>query len=163
MHSIGRPGIWLGALIGLILTAPLTAIFYCAYRLVNLPFVPFHIFDWQTRVLPGSVVTAGIEAMGLQFVVKANERLPQLNSVTIPAGVDEAAVRKQLLDQYSLEIGAGLGSLAGKVWRIGLMGYACNQKNVLLCLGALDAVLSKMNAPIKSGVAVKAAMEVYAK
>lgn len=106
-------------------------------------------------------LAAGIEAMGLSFVVKTGERLPQLNSVTIPAGVDEAAVRKQLLERYNLEIGAGLGSLAGKVWRIGLMGYAANQKNVLFCLGALDAVLSSMNAPIKSGVAVKAAMATY--
>jgi alanine-glyoxylate transaminase/serine-glyoxylate transaminase/serine-pyruvate transaminase len=116
---------------------------------------------WARHAHHHKALVAGIEAMGLSFVVKQGERLPQLNSVTIPAGVDEAAVRKQLLEQYSLEIGAGLGSLAGKVWRIGLMGYACNQKNVLVCLGALDAVLSHMKAPIKSGVAVKAAMDVY--
>jgi len=116
---------------------------------------------WARHAHHHKALVAGIEAMDLSFVVKQGERLPQLNSVTIPAGVDEAAVRKQLLDQYSLEIGAGLGSLAGKVWRIGLMGYACNQKNVLFCLGALDAVLGNMKAPIHSGVAVKAAMDVY--
>jgi alanine-glyoxylate transaminase/serine-glyoxylate transaminase/serine-pyruvate transaminase len=116
---------------------------------------------WARHAYHHKALVAGMEAMGLSFVVKQGDRLPQLNSVTIPAGVDEAVVRKQLLDQYSLEIGAGLGSLAGKVWRIGLMGYACNQKNVLFCLGALDAVLSNMKAPIKSGVAVKAAMDIY--
>src|SRR5690606_16913293 len=108
-------------------------------------------------------LVAGMEAMGLSLVVKQGDRLPQLNSVTIPQGVDEAAVRKQLLEQYHLEIGAGLGSLAGKVWRIGLMGFSCNQKNVLFCLGALDAVLSNMKAPIKSGVGVQAAFAAYGK
>jgi len=106
-------------------------------------------------------LAAGFEAMGLQLIVPAGERLPQLNAVSVPDGVDEAAVRKALLKDYSLEIGAGLGALAGKVWRIGLMGYACNQKNVLFCLGALDAVLTQMKAPIKSGAAVAAAMAIY--
>jgi alanine-glyoxylate transaminase/serine-glyoxylate transaminase/serine-pyruvate transaminase len=106
-------------------------------------------------------LAAGFEAMGLQLIVPAGERLPQLNAVSVPDGVDEAAVRKALLKDYSLEIGTGLGALAGKVWRIGLMGYACNQKNVLFCLGALDAVLTQMKAPIKSGAAVAAAMAIY--
>ena len=61
------------------------------------------------------------------------------------------AVRRQLLQQFNLEIGAGLGSLAGKVWRIGLMGYASNPKNVMLCVNALEAVLSQYNAPIHKG------------
>ena len=109
-----------------------------------------------------SALAAGFEAMGLSFVVPANERLPQLNAVSIPEGVDEAAVRTALLNQYNLEIGAGLGALAGKVWRVGLMGYGASQKNVLFCLGAMDAVLSSMKAPINSGKAVEAAMAVYA-
>jgi alanine-glyoxylate transaminase/serine-glyoxylate transaminase/serine-pyruvate transaminase len=100
--------------------------------------------------------------MGLSFVVKEANRLPQLNSVSIPAGIDDAAVRGRLLNDYQLEIGAGLGPMAGNIWRIGLMGYASNQKNVLLCLGALDAVLTDMKAPIESGVAVEAAMNAYA-
>ena len=94
-------------------------------------------------------------------MVDKEYRLPQLNSVTIPEGVDEAAVRSQLLSDYSLEIGAGLGSLAGKVWRIGLMGYASNQKNVLLCLSALDDILTRMDAAIESGRAVTAAQKYY--
>jgi len=117
---------------------------------------------WQRHQHNHDALRAGIEAMGLSFVVDAAHRLPQLNSVTIPAGVDDAAVRGRLLQEYNLEIGAGLGPMAGKIWRIGLMGYASNRKNVLLCLGALDAVLSDMGAPIQSGVAVAAAMKVYA-
>lgn len=119
--------------------------------------------SWARHTYHHQALAAGIEAMGLQFVVPVGERLPQLNAVTVPEGVDEAAVRSALLQQYSLEIGAGLGALAGKVWRIGLMGFACNQKNVLFCLGALDAVLTSMKAPINSGKAVGAAMAVYAK
>ena len=98
--------------------------------------------------------------MGLSFVVPEDERLPQLNAVSIPDGVDEAVVRGRLLADYDLEIGAGLGAMAGKIWRIGLMGYASNRRNVLFCLGALDAVLSNMKAPIQSGVAVDAALGV---
>jgi len=70
-------------------------------------------------------------------------------------------VRTRLLTDYSLEIGAGLGSLAGKVWRIGLMGFASNRRNVLLCLEALDEVLSDLGAPVDSGRAVAAAQQAY--
>ncbi len=105
---------------------------------------------------------AGIEAMGLSFVVPEGERLPQLNAVTIPDGVDDAAVRSTLLNQYDLEIGAGLGDLAGKVWRIGQMGYASNEKNILFCLGALDAVLADMGSAVESGQAVAAARAFFA-
>ncbi len=106
---------------------------------------------------------AGIEAMGLQFVVPEAERLPQLNAVTLPAGVDDAQVRSMLLNEYQLEIGAGLGIMAGKVWRIGLMGHTCNSRNVLLCLHALDDVLGRLKAPIERGVAVAAAQQQLAK
>ena len=116
---------------------------------------------WARHALNHQALRAGVEAMGLEFVVETAARLPQLNSITVPAGVDEAAVRTELLNRYSLEIGAGLGALAGKIWRIGLMGFGSNQKNVLNCLGALDAVLSDMNAPIQRGVAVAAAKAIY--
>ncbi len=117
---------------------------------------------WQRHEHHHQALKAGIEAMGLEFVVAEPYRLPQLNAIRVPAGVDEAAVRYALLQRYQLEIGAGLGSLAGKIWRIGLMGYASNAKNVLNCLGALDAILSEMHAPIHSGVAVTAASRVLA-
>lgn len=117
--------------------------------------------SWARHQKNHDALRAGFEAMGLELVVPEDQRLPQLNAISIPAGVDEAAVRGTLLNDYNLEIGAGLGAMAGKIWRIGLMGFASNKTNVLFCLGALDAVLSNMKAPIKSGVAVDAAMAAY--
>jgi alanine-glyoxylate transaminase/serine-glyoxylate transaminase/serine-pyruvate transaminase len=117
--------------------------------------------SWARHQKNHLALRAGFEAMGLKFVVPDGQRLPQLNAVSIPDGVDEAAVRSVLLKEYNLEIGAGLGAMAGKIWRVGLMGFASSQTNVLFCLGALDAVLSSMRAPITSGVAVDAARAVY--
>lgn len=116
---------------------------------------------WQRHAYHHRAFAAGVEAMGLSFVVAEDYRLPQLNSVTVPEGVNEGEVRSRLLKEYNLEIGAGLGALAGKVWRIGLMGESSSQTNVLLCLGALDAILTDMKAPIHSGQAVNAAMAAY--
>jgi len=79
---------------------------------------------WQRHAHNHQALRAGLEAMGLSFIVAEADRLPQLNSVTIPQGVDDASVRSQLLNEFNLEIGAGLGALAGKVWRIGLMGHS---------------------------------------
>lgn len=106
-------------------------------------------------------LVAGLEAMGLAMVVAAEYRLPQLNLVAIPAGVDDAAVRGALLGEFDLEIGAGLGALAGKTWRIGLMGYASNERNVLYCLNALEAVLAGQGANIATGRAIPAARAVF--
>jgi alanine-glyoxylate transaminase/serine-glyoxylate transaminase/serine-pyruvate transaminase len=117
---------------------------------------------WARHQLHHQALRAGLEAMGLSFVVDEAHRLPQLNAVTIPEGIDDATVRSQLLNDYSLEVGAGLGVMAGKIWRIGLMGYSANKKNVLLCLGALDNVLASLDADIHQGVAVAAANQVYA-
>ena len=83
----------------------------------------------------------GLTKLGLKFVVDEAYRLPQLNAVYIPEGIDDALVRKQLLEQYNLEIGAGLGALAGKAWRIGLMGFGAKRENVALCLKALEDVM----------------------
>jgi alanine-glyoxylate transaminase/serine-glyoxylate transaminase/serine-pyruvate transaminase len=112
---------------------------------------------WDRHRRHHLALRAGLEALGLSFVVPETERLPQLNSVTIPDGVDDARVRGRLLTEYDLEIGAGLGDLAGKVWRIGLMGHACNLTNVLRCVGALEAILSSEGASVPTGVAVEAA------
>ncbi len=109
---------------------------------------------WRRHERMHIALKAGLEAMGIRFIVDEAHRLPQLNAVSIPEGVDDAAVRSRLLNEYNLEIGAGLGALAGKVWRIGLMGYSARAENVLLCVGALEAVLSDMNAPITTDVAL---------
>ncbi|MDA8389943.1 MAG: alanine--glyoxylate aminotransferase family protein [Gammaproteobacteria bacterium] len=84
----------------------------------------------------------GLEGLGLEMAVPAAIRLPQLNSVLVPAGVDEARVRADLLAWFGIEIGAGLGELAGKVWRIGLMGQGSNRRNVALCIDGLRAALA---------------------
>lgn len=96
---------------------------------------------WKRHADNHLLLRAGLEALGIRFVVEESARLPQLNSVTIPDGVDDAAIRSRLLNEYSLEIGAGLGALAGKVWRIGLMGHASRKRNVLFCVNALKEVL----------------------
>jgi alanine-glyoxylate transaminase/serine-glyoxylate transaminase/serine-pyruvate transaminase len=106
-------------------------------------------------------LVAGLEAMGLAMAVAAPYRLPQLNLVTIPEGVDDAAARSALLNDFNLEIGAGLGALAGKTWRIGLMGYSSSAKNVLSCLSALEVVLSQQGTAINTGTAQAAAQAVY--
>ena len=107
---------------------------------------------------------AGLEAMGLEYLVKEGARLPQMNAVHIPEAVRdrEAQVRKTLLTEFNLEIGAGLGPLAGKIWRIGIMGYSCKPENVMLCLSALGSVLSDMGLPTKVGEAEAAAHQAYA-
>lgn len=83
----------------------------------------------------------GLKDLGLELLVAAEHRLPQLNAVKIPPEVDDAKVRKILLDEYQIEIGAGLGTLAGKIWRIGLMGYSARQENITALLQALKAIL----------------------
>lgn len=117
--------------------------------------------SWVRHTRNHLALKAGIEAMGLRFVVKEGECLPQLNSIYVPEGVNEAAVRTALLNDYNLEIGAGLGVMAGKIWRIGLMGHASNMTNVLFCLGALEEVLARQNAPIKQGAAVNVARKTF--
>ncbi len=111
---------------------------------------------WARHRRMHEALKAGLEAMGLTFIVDAAHRLPQLNAVSIPEGVDDAQVRSRLLNEYNLELGAGLGALAGKVWRIGLMGHSARAENILLCVSALEAVLSDMNASINTGVALAA-------
>ena len=98
--------------------------------------------SWEKHRIMHKALYESLSSLGLEFVVDAAYRLPQLNLVKVPEGVDEAAVRKQLLQEYNLEIGAGLGAFAGKVWRIGLMGYSARQENVQLCTSALRACLS---------------------
>jgi alanine-glyoxylate transaminase/serine-glyoxylate transaminase/serine-pyruvate transaminase len=118
--------------------------------------------SWRRHAMHHQALKAGLEALGLSFVVPESERLPQLNLVSVPDGVDEALVRQRLLSEFNLEIGAGLGVFAGKVWRIGLMGYASRRENVLLCVSALESVLADIGAPVTQGAALPATMEAFA-
>lgn len=104
-------------------------------------------------------LVAGVEAMGLRMLVPEKERLPMLNAVCIPDGVNDLRVRKALLNDFAIEIGGGLGQFAGKVWRVGLMGHSCRRKNVLLFLSALAAVLTAEGFKTRPG-AIEAAMAI---
>lgn len=111
---------------------------------------------WQRHRQNHELMRAGLEGMGLQLAVPEGERLPQLNAIWVPPNVDEATVRGQLLESYGLEIGAGLGRLAGRIWRIGLMGHSSNARNVRVCLSALEDVVSAMGVPVAPGAAMRA-------
>jgi alanine-glyoxylate transaminase/serine-glyoxylate transaminase/serine-pyruvate transaminase len=104
----------------------------------------------------------GLAALGIDFVVAEQSRLPQLNSIYIPSGLDDKAVRAEMLQQHGIEIGAGLGALAGKIWRIGLMGYSSRIENVIACLNALESVLTNQARDCEPGAAVAAAYRSYA-
>jgi alanine-glyoxylate transaminase/serine-glyoxylate transaminase/serine-pyruvate transaminase len=117
---------------------------------------------WARHQRHHIALKAGLEAMGLKFLVKEQHQIPQMNAVTCPEGVNEAEVRKRLLNEFGLEIGAGLGPLAGKIWRFGLMGYSCRPDNVMLCLSALGSVLDDMGYPVHVGDAEAAAHAAYA-
>ena len=96
---------------------------------------------WKRHADTHQQLKLGLESIGLSFAVDENYRLPQLNVVNIPEGIEDARIRSELLLRYNLEIGAGLGAFAGKVWRIGLMGSTCTEKNVQHCVASLQAVL----------------------
>lgn len=106
-------------------------------------------------------LVAGLEAMGLEMLVPESERLPMLNAVRIPEGIEDAKIRRALLQEFGIEIGAGLGPLAGKIWRIGLMGHSCRSKNVLLVLAALTTLLRAEGFRLR-GDGLAAAQAVYA-
>lgn len=114
----------------------------------------------QRHALLGRALQTGLQAMGLSMHVCEEIRLPQLTLATVPEGVDEAAVRRRLLEDFGIEISGGLGVLKGKVWRIGLLGHSCRERNVVLFLTALEHILKSQGCPIRTGVAVDAAMSV---
>ncbi|MFP3927737.1 MAG: pyridoxal-phosphate-dependent aminotransferase family protein [Desulfobacteraceae bacterium] len=105
-------------------------------------------------------LVAGLEAMGLSMLVSESERLPMLNAVRIPEGAHDLKVRQALLRKYGIEIGGGLGDLAGKIWRVGLMGHSSNRRNVILFLSALETILKGEGVEVRPG-SVQAASEVY--
>lgn len=117
--------------------------------------------SWNRHRKHHLALAAGFEALGLDLVVSEAARLPQLNVVTVPDGIDESRVRNLLLEDFQLEVGAGLGVLAGKVWRIGLMGHSCNLRNVLLCLTAFETVLAREGAAVRVGIAEGAALDAF--
>ena len=131
---------WAGAKRAYHHTAPVSAMYalHEAYRLVLEEGLQAR-FDrhWNNHLL----LKEGLESLGMSFLVQEGFRLPMLNAVVIPEGVDEAKVRKQLLTTYNIEIGAGLGQFAGKIWRIGLMGESSTPNHINMLLAALKSLL----------------------
>jgi alanine-glyoxylate transaminase / serine-glyoxylate transaminase / serine-pyruvate transaminase len=126
-------------------TAPVNALYGLHEALVMLEEEGLE-HAWNRHARHHAALRAGILALGLRFVVDEQWRLPQLNAIAVPDGVAEADVRRTLLNDFDIEIGAGLGALAGKVWRIGLMGTSACRRNVLFFLSAMESVLGRSGA-----------------
>ena len=114
---------------------------------------------WERHRQNQQALVAGLEAMGLElFVSNPADRLITVSSVRVPEGVDDVRVRRQLLDEFNIEIAGGFGPLKGQVWRVGLMGYSCQRGNVLLFLAALEKVLLEQGFKVPAGAGVGAAV-----
>ncbi|HZU38843.1 MAG TPA: alanine--glyoxylate aminotransferase family protein, partial [Gemmataceae bacterium] len=117
---------------------------------------------WARHQKNHQALKAGLAALGISYAAAEGHQLPMLNAVRVPAGVDDLAVRRQLLAEFGIEIGGGLGDFKGKVWRIGLMGYSSRANNVLLFLAALEHCLNSQGMKSSSGTGVAAANKVLA-
>ncbi len=117
---------------------------------------------WARHQRNHKALKAGLETLRLNYLVEEPYRLPQMNAVTVLPAVDEKEVRRRLLLDYNLEIGAGLGDLAGKIWRFGIMGYSCKMENVMLSLCALETVFADLGLKVEFGAAEAAAYHAYA-
>jgi alanine-glyoxylate transaminase/serine-glyoxylate transaminase/serine-pyruvate transaminase len=112
---------------------------------------------WARHQRNHLALSAGLEALGLELLPPPRERLWTLNAVRVPAGIDDSAVRRALLQDFSIEIGAGLGPLAGRIWRVGLMGAGSMIENVTRFVTALERVLRTLgHTTAQSGAAVAA-------
>ena len=112
---------------------------------------------WERHRHNSAALVAGLEALGFSLFAQQGHRLPMLNAVWIPEGVDDAAFRKALLEDYDIEIGGGLGEVAGKIWRIGLMGETSSGENIMTFLGALEALLKESGHLETPGAGLEAA------
>ena len=101
----------------------------------------------------------GLEELGFEFIVAPQYRLPMLNTVKIPNGLDDLKIRQRLLNEFNIEIGGGLGAFKGKAWRIGLMGSASTLANVMLFLSALEKCLADQGLKFERGASIAAAAE----
>jgi alanine-glyoxylate transaminase/serine-glyoxylate transaminase/serine-pyruvate transaminase len=108
-----------------------------------------------------AALQAGLSALGLAPIAQEGHRLPQLAVVKVPAGIDDAQVRAELLRDFNIEIAGGLGPFKGKVWRIGTLGESSRREHVTLALGALETVLASMGMEVAHGAALAAADRAY--
>ena len=142
-------------------TAPVNALYGLHESLVMLAEEGLEA-AWARHRRNHLALLAGLQALGLELLVEEKSRLPQLNAVVVPEGISEPQVRADMLNIHGIEIGAGLGDLAGKIFRIGLMGTSSTPENVKACLRALESVLAAQGRKIEAGVSVQAAEDAYA-
>jgi alanine-glyoxylate transaminase/serine-glyoxylate transaminase/serine-pyruvate transaminase len=142
-------------------TAPITMVYALreALRVVLEEGLPARFARHQQN---HRALKAGLAALGIGYTAAEGHQLPELNAVRIPNGVDDLAVRKQLLTEFGIEIGGGLGEFKGKAWRIGLMGYGSREENVLLVLAALEKCLLGQGLKFAAGAGVAGAERVFA-
>jgi len=113
------------------------------------------------HALASNALVAGLEAMGLKVFGDRRHKMPNVTGIWIPDGIDGDKVRAAMLHDFGIEIGTSFGPLQGRIWRIGTMGYNARRQNVLICLGALEAVLRRAGLALPAGAAVEAAYRVY--
>ena len=109
-----------------------------------------------------AALRAGAEALGLSLLAEEGHRLNPLTTLSIPEGIEDAKVRRALLNDYDIEIGGGLGEFAGKAWRVGLMGESARERNVFALLSALETILSKEGYEVAFGASLSAAQRIIA-
>lgn len=116
---------------------------------------------FKRHQLHSKALVSGLEAMGIEMLAQEGHRLPMLNAFKIPEGIDDAKLRRYLLEELGIEISGGLGTLKGKIGRIGLMGYSCDKSNVMAILNGLELAFMTQNHPVDEGKGIKAAEAVY--
>jgi alanine-glyoxylate transaminase/serine-glyoxylate transaminase/serine-pyruvate transaminase len=141
-------------------TAPISMLYGLreALRLVHEEGLPARAARHQMN---SDALLAGLRTLGLSPLPPQGCRLPMLNCVTLPDGIDETMVRTRLLQEYGIEIGGGLGPLRSQVWRIGLMGESSQHAHVLTLLNALEAICASLKRPVQPGRAIQAATDTY--
>jgi alanine-glyoxylate transaminase/serine-glyoxylate transaminase/serine-pyruvate transaminase len=141
-------------------TAPISMVYALreALRIVDEEGLPAR---WERHRRNSQALVAGLEAMGIEPIAPPGQRMWTVTCVRTPAGLDEAKVRRRLLDEFNIEIAGGFGELKGRTWRIGLMGASCTEANVLLFLAALERILPEEGLKLSPGAGVSAAAQSY--
>jgi alanine-glyoxylate transaminase / serine-glyoxylate transaminase / serine-pyruvate transaminase len=141
-------------------TAPIN-MSYALYEAVSIILEEGFDSCFARHALNHRALKAGLGALGVKYAAQEGHQLPMLNAVLVPAGIDEARVRSELLSRFGVEIGGGLGAFKGKAWRIGLMGYGARPANVYLVLAALEQLLGEQGYKFEHGASVAAASAAY--
>ncbi len=141
-------------------TAPIN-MNYALHEALNIVLEEGLVARWARHSLHHKALKAGLGALGISYLADPKHQLPMLNAVAAPEGVEEAVVRKRLLDEFDIEIGAGLGAFKGKAWRIGLMGESATERHVTGVLSALESMLAEKGIVKKKGAALAVARAAY--